>query len=458
MFFTDYAFFVFLPVVFCLYWLIPFPRQNLALTIASYTFYCWNIPWIGLLKLVVSLTNWYAAIYIEKYPNKRKSFLVLSIAITLSILVWFKYTVFIIENLRTIFPWLPIHLSILLPAGISFFTFQALAYTIDVYRKELPAEKNIIDFMLFVSFFPQLVAGPIERSGNLLKQVSKPRVWSWIQFWLGVDLIIIGYVKKVVVADNVATYVNMIFDLKSPSTLLIFIGGIAFSIQLLADFSAYTDIARGCAKILGFNLMENFNNPYLSKTPSEFWRRWHISLSNWIRDYVYISLGGSRVGLVRWIINMLIVWFLCGLWHGAGWNFILWGLYWGLLIIIYRILGINGSSRYSWIILWPLCYFLTVIGWILFRTKEVSNIYNYLSLSAWHLNYPQFNVSIATLFLSIIYAIPLFILLFGKFTFTRWQGLSRYQIPIRIGGYFFALFLIMIFSAEKGSDFYYFQF
>lgn len=274
----------------------------------------------------------------------------------------------------------------------------------------------------------------------------------------GIDLLLIGYVKKLVIADNVAVYVTMIFDLKAPSMLLLFIGGVGFSIQILADFSSYTDIARGCAKLLGFELIENFDRPYLATTPSDFWRRWHMSLSNCIRDYIYFPLGGSKVSTGRWVLNILFTWLLCGLWHGAGWNFIAWGLYWGVLLIAYRFITVIPDVRYATLLRLPLMFFWIVCGWILFRTKELHLFSTYVQQPLFPSQSVTLWATIATLCICIFFAIPL-ILMRAALSWPRFLSwMNSFAAPSRIVAYSVALLLIMLFSAEQSADFYYFQF
>jgi alginate O-acetyltransferase complex protein AlgI len=463
MFFTDIPFFIFLPIVVICYWMLKHRQQNVLLLGASYLFYGWAVPWTAFLMLGVTVLHFYTAQWIERLNaegNARgsKQLLILCTVVSLTILSWFKYTNFVLDNLKIFFPSLPVHLSILLPAGVSFFTFHALAYTIDVYKKEFKAEHNFVDFALFMAFFPQLVAGPISRASNLLTQVNQRRSYSWAQVVQGIDLLLIGYVKKLVIADNVAVYVNMIFDLKSPSMLMLFVGGIGFSIQILADFSSYTDIARGCSKLLGFELIENFDRPYLATSPSEFWKRWHMSLSNCIRDYIYFPLGGSKVTTLRWIGNIVFTWILCGLWHGAGWNFIAWGLYWGILLILYRFITIIPDSKLSFILRLPIMFFWIVCGWILFRTKELHLFYGYIQQPLIATNTIYLWAIYATLSVFLIFSLPLIGMRIAMSWPTVNEAIKRYALPSRILGYSFAILLIMLFSAEQSADFYYFQF
>lgn len=458
MFFTDIEFFIFLPITVVLYWVFPLALRYPFLLLASYFCYAYRIPWIAAIMATVALTNWGAALLIERYPERKKMLMTLCCILSLSFLAWFKYAMFFLENLKLIFPSISLTLQILLPAGISFFTFQALAYTADVYRGTARALKDPSRVLLFIAFFPHLVAGPIERSDNLLRQLNSRPSFSWDRAIRGIDLLLIGYVKKVVVADNIATYVNMIFDLKEPSTLTVLVGGIGFGIQILADFSAYTDIARGCGRLFGFELLENFNHPYLSTSPSDFWRRWHITLSRCIREYIYIPLGGSQVSTPRWLLNILFVWFICGLWHGAGWNFIAWGLFWGSLIIAYRFLPSFPDTPLITPLRISIMYIWITLGWILFRVHNLDLLPLYFSPEAFALIPKQLAVNYATLGLFLLYASPLLVgvmiekpvqSLFHRPT-TRWA--------IRVLGYSIAVLLLVVFAAEQGEDFYYFQF
>ena len=278
-------------------------------------------------------------------------------------------------------------LRILLPVGISFYTFQAMSYTIDVYRGELHARRSLLDLAVFVSFFPHLVAGPIQRASFLLPQVESPRRFSAEKARSGFVLICWGFFKKLVVADNVGVIANKVFALSDPTFYILWAGVFAFAIQIYADFSAYTDIARGTSRWLGFELTENFAHPYLARSPADFWRRWNISLSSWFRDYVYIPLGGSRLGAWLWTRNVLVTFLLSGLWHGASWNYVLWGLYHGLLLLVTQVAGqarrLPAPQFGRWLLVPQIAgmFVLTNIGWLLFRETELSAIVRDLTLS-----------------------------------------------------------------------------
>ena len=383
--FTDQGFALFLPVVFLIYWMTRSKRvQNLVLLIASYVFYGFIHPWFCLLIATSTLVDYFCGLMLDDLQRRatvRKLILGLSLATNLCMLGVFKYYNFFVTGTADMLDALGIHyepllLQIVLPAGISFYTFQTLSYTIDIYRGQLRARNSLLDFAVFVSCFPQLVAGPIERAARFLPQIETVRRWNWNRFFAAFPLLLLGFLKKMVVADNLSGFVEQIYMLRHPSAYVLFAGTLAFAIQILADFSAYTDMARGCAKLLGFDLVENFNAPYLAISPSDFWRRWHISLSTWIRDYIYIPLGGSRVSVPwRFASIVLITFALSGLWHGAEWHFVLWGIYHAVLLVAYHGLGLGGRWKpqgvLSLAVAWGTMTALTLFGWTLFRANSV---------------------------------------------------------------------------------------
>lgn len=341
MLFNSYHFLLFFPIIVLLYWLIPLRFRYIWLLAASYYFYmCWNAKYALLLFFSTAVT-YTSGITINRIRNgnaeekKKVKLAKLCVAacfiINLGILGWFKYFDFIFGNLQKVFSATGITLNspsfdIILPVGISFYTFQALSYTMDIYRGEIYAEKNFLKYALFVSFFPQLVAGPIERSKNLLKQVAVPHRFDYEKCREGFLLMLWGFFMKLIIADRAAVLVNIVYNnYTTYPGLYLVIATVLFAFQIYCDFGGYSTIAMGAAKILGFDLMENFNCPYFSKSVSEFWRRWHISLSSWFRDYLYIPLGGNRKGTVRKYFNMMVVFVTSGLWHGAQWSFIAWG-------------------------------------------------------------------------------------------------------------------------------------
>ena len=401
MLFNSFEFMLFLPIVFLLYWFVFKPRrlQNLFLVVASYVFYgWWDWRFLCLIALT-SFSSYVSGILIQRHEGQRHIQRLVSasnIILNLVILAVFKYYNFFMDNLAFLFSsvgyrldW--VTLDIILPVGISFYTFQALSYTIDVYRGQIRPTHDIVEFFAYISFFPQLVAGPIERATNLLPQFQRERQFDYAKAVDGMRQILWGLFKKLVIADNCASAVNAFWteynDLSGLSLLAI---GILFTFQIYSDFSGYSDIAIGCARLFGISLKQNFNFPYFSRSIPEFWRRWHISLMTWFRDYIYFPLGGSRCARWKVIRNTLIVFFVSGLWHGANWTFICWGLYHACLIAIYILLGINTKSKnvvaqgrllpsVGEFCQLTITFFLAVVGWIIFRSENMPQAYEFLS-------------------------------------------------------------------------------
>lgn len=340
--FTDIVFALFMSIFFCIYWLALRNRlkmQNLWLLLASYVFYGWW-DWRFLILIIITSVATYASALLF-YRYKYKWVIFTNIYLNLGILVIFKYFNFFSENLSRLFGLFGIGLDwftvdVLLPVGISFYTFQAIGYSIDVMRKDIKPTTDIVSFFTFIAFFPQLVAGPIESAKSLLPQIKKKRVWDEAQAVKGLRMILFGLLKKLCVANMFGIYVDRIFNNPELTPILVLTGAVLFSLQLYCDFSAYSEIARGCAAILGINLMINFRFPYFSRNILEFWQKWHISLMLWFRNYLYIPLGGNRKGKARTMINLCIVFILSGLWHGAAWNFVIWGAYWALCYLAGR--------------------------------------------------------------------------------------------------------------------------
>ncbi len=401
MLFNSIEFAVFLPIVFILYWFVfqkSLKWQNLFIVITSYIFYGWW-DWRFLFLILFSTVQDYCIAYwIEKENSQKKRKLLLSISIitNLGFLGFFKYYNFFIDNFITAFSFFgtkpSIHtLNILLPVGISFYTFQTLSYTIDVYRRNLTATKDFIAFSVFVSFFPQLVAGPIERATHLLPQFYKKRNFNYNLAVDGMRQILWGLFKKMVIADNCAIYANQIFaNYETSSGSELVLGAVFFAFQIYGDFSGYSDIAIGTSRLFGFDLMKNFNFPYFSRDVAEFWRRWHISLNTWFRDYLYIPLGGSRGGNLMRIRNTFIIFLVSGFWHGANWTFIIWGALNALFImpsIIFKTnranLDIVASGRklpsFKDIMNISITFGLITFAWIFFRAENVEQAFSYIS-------------------------------------------------------------------------------
>lgn len=371
--------------------------QNLLLLAVSYFFYgCWDARFLSLLA-ISTLVDFFVARKLEVSTKllHRRLLLFISLSVNLGLLLYFKYFNFFIENFVDVFRFFghsfsPNVLRIVLPVGISFYTFQTLSYSLDVFKKKIPVERNIWRFAAFVSFFPQLVAGPIERASNLLPQFSKQRKFTYALGVLGLRLILWGLFKKVVVADNCSVLVDTVFaDPSAYSSGMLIVGAILFSIQIYCDFSGYSDIAIGTAKLFGFHLMVNFRFPYFSRDIAEFWRRWHISLSTWFRDYVYIPLGGSRVTKALIIRNTIIVFLVSGFWHGANWTFIIWGGIHALLFIPVLLLNSNRKNLHFSENLAPkealleglkmlVTFSIVTIAWIFFRADDLQSALNFI--------------------------------------------------------------------------------
>ena len=392
MLFNSFQFLIFFPIVYVLYWVLVKQRvfQNLLLIVASYIFYgLWDWRFLILLSFS-SLLDFTTAFYMGKSTSSvtRKRLLYVSLIGQLSILGFFKYFNFFIENFKVLFSHIGFKpdfftLHVILPVGISFYTFQTLSYVIDVYRKKMQPTSDIISFFSFVSFFPQLVAGPIERAYNMLPQFSRNREFRFIDFKDGLRLILSGFFKKIVIADNCCIIVDQIFGMHQYNHGLVLIfGSFLFAFQIYGDFSGYTDIARGLARLLGFHLSINFFYPYFSKSIKEFWHRWHISLSTWFRDYVYISLGGNRSGKIKTETNLISTFTLSGLWHGANWTFILWGFINGIYLVfeknlafIGKMIAVPGRLRSAFQIIFT--FLLINITWIFFRSKNLHDTFRY---------------------------------------------------------------------------------
>lgn len=478
MLFNSIEFAIFLPVVFILYWFVvgkSLRVQNLFLLIVSYVFYGWW-DW-RFLSLIVfsSFVDYFTgrALAVQVLPSRRKLLLYVSIIVNLGMLAYFKYFNFFLESFTDAFTLFGSQLNtttlqIILPVGISFYTFQTLSYSIDVYRGKLEPTKDIIAFFSFVTFFPQLVAGPIERASALLPQFLKKRQFSYHQSVDGLRQILWGLVKKIVIADNCAVYVNDIFanyETYSGSTLLL--GGILFAFQIYGDFSGYSDIAIGTARLFGFELMRNFAFPYFSRDIAEFWRRWHISLSTWFRDYVYIPLGGSRSGVRLKVLNTFAIFLISGFWHGANWTFIIWGFlnacYFLPLLLLKQ--NRNNLDTVAQGKLFPsfaeagqmgFTFLLTVIAWVFFRADNVQQAFSYIAhiASSSLLNTPEV-LPKKTILLLLLFLLVEWLqrekqhaLEFQEFRIPR---------PLRWSIYYAILFIIIWFGGIQ-QQFIYFQF
>ena len=400
MLFNSIEFIIFLPLVFLLYWFVfkKLNLQNVFVVAASYLFYGWWDWRFLLLIAITSLCSYLSGTGIERHEGNRrrqKRISALNIVLNLSILCCFKYFNFFSENFAQLlrsFGCEPdaVTLNILLPVGISFYTFQALSYTIDVYRHRLKATRDPAAFFAFIGFFPQLVAGPIERATNLLPQFTRPRTFDCDRAADGMRQMLWGFFKKVVVADNCALFANGVFEnYEAMSGSALLAGALFFTVQIYGDFSGYSDIAVGTARLFGIDLMRNFNCPYFARDIAEFWRRWHISLTTWFRDYVYIPLGGSRGGRWKSVRNTAVIFLVSGFWHGANWTFIAWGAYHALLFIPLLLLNKNRRYRdtvaeghlfpnFKELLQMTVTFGLVLAGWIVFRAESIGQAAGYL--------------------------------------------------------------------------------
>jgi alginate O-acetyltransferase complex protein AlgI len=466
--FHSLEYLVFLAVVLAVYWQLPRRAQNLLIVAASYVFYGWEHPWFLIPLIASTIIDFGCAIAMEQYRGKRRLFLLISIGASVALLATFKYYSFALENLNALFasghiPPLRDLWHLALPVGLSFYTFQSIGYVVDVYRGRFPASRDLIEYALYVSFFPQLVAGPIERAWHMLPQYRSTRIFDPIAARSALLLMLWGFFKKLVIADQSAIVANKVFSLATPAFPVLWAGVFAFAIQIYADFSGYTDIARGSARLLGIELMENFRQPYLSSSPSDFWRRWHISLSTWLRDFIYIPLGGSRCSVARNSENLLITFTLSGLWHGASWNFVLWGIYWAVLILCQRFLTWLGFGRRM-----PLAmkvaftFALTCAGWLLFRERSLTQLLHDLQQSPFAASSAQWQVGVYLALICLFYAVPLIIQMMADRGERRWSeafdltGGARFAAETALATLLLAG--ILVGRSVVASDFIYFQF
>ncbi|MDU3009863.1 MAG: MBOAT family O-acyltransferase [Peptoniphilus harei] len=479
MLFNSLEYLIFLPIVVIIYNLLGKKFKNIFLLLASLSFYSfWNVKYTFLMLFSIFIT-YITGIYIEKnrgHIKKMKLAVFFCFFINLGILFVFKYFNFFADLLNNFSGKnFNIAIDVLLPVGISFYTFQALGYTIDVYRKDIRAEENFIDYALFVSFFPQLVAGPIERSVNLLPQIKNPKKFSYDNLVRGLILFFYGMFLKLIIADRAAILVNEVFgNYKNFSREILIISGILFTLQIYCDFYSYSIMAKGSAKILGIDLMDNFKEPLLSKSITEFWRRWHISLSTWFKDYLYIPLGGNRKGKLRKYFNLILVFLVSGLWHGADLSFVLWGLIHGIFNVLENIFGINKKSRRKNILLDSfrriLTFIIVVFAFIYFRAENIHHGNEYLlaiinnprSLNLMEdLSKTSFGISnIYPLLFGIIILFVFDILKYNKINLV--EKVLKIILPIRWLIYLAFIFAIIIFGVYgpdfSESAFIYFQF
>lgn len=485
MLFNSLQFLIFFPIVIALYFITPFKKRWILLLIASYYFYmCWKVDYI-ILIIISTLIDYICSNKMAKIDlkKKRKKWLLISLVSNLGILFGFKYFNFFSENIQMLFNQYNIFyempfFNVLLPVGISFYTFQTLSYTIDVYNNKTPAQKHLGVFAVYVSFFPQLVAGPIERSNHLLPQFFKEHKFSYDRVKSGLQKMLWGFFKKIVIADNLAILVDGVYNnLDNYTGVTLLVATIFFTFQIYCDFSGYSDIAIGTARVMGFELRENFKRPYFAKSIQEFWQRWHITLSSWFKDYLYIPLGGNRVVKWKWYYNIIITFLLSGLWHGANWTFIIWGALHGTYLIFAIILNSpkqylseiirKYSLKFNKILDVTITFVLVVFAWIFFRANNLDDaiyvIKNMLTDVNEYNNIGMQFRGIGMYFNDLFKCIILIFFLIGYSLYERsddvWQKLQSKPIWIRWSLYYLMLYGILFLAPHSTiNNFIYFQF
>ncbi len=478
MLFTSFAFVFFFLLFYAIYLVLGrrLRLQNVLLLVASYVFYgSWDWRFLSLLALS-TLVNFYIGRALGRSPGitprgrlERTLLLSLSVVFNLALLGFFKYFNFFVDNFLDILglfgfePDVPT-LKVILPLGVSFYTFKALSYTIDIYREKLEPASSLLDFAVFVAFFPQLVAGPIERAANLLPQIAKPRRLDTDQIYAGLYLVLWGYFKKVVVADNLARIADQVFNNYSQyQGLDILLGVLAFAFQIYGDFSGYSDIARGVSRLMGFESMVNFRLPYFALNPGDFWARWHISLSTWLRDYLYIPLGGNRKGAFNTYRNLALTMLLGGLWHGAAWNFVIWGAYHGAILILFRLFERRPVHQDPWggehpcplvVAKMLLMFALTLLGWLFFRAANLAQIGYMLT----HISFATSAESAAFASELFFFVLPLLVVQVFQYFRRDLLLLTRLPAPFRVALYSLMLAWIVVFGVRQSTEFIYSQF
>jgi alginate O-acetyltransferase complex protein AlgI len=471
MLFNSLPFAYFFLLLFPIYWALPRKPQNFLLLGAGYYFYsCWDPRFLALL-IASTVMDYFCGIAVDRIeaPRKRKAFVCLSMALNLGMLGYFKYVNFFAESLQIALDRMGVHvpighLNVVLPIGISFYTFQSMSYVIDVYRKDIPPTKNFIEFAAFVSFFPHLVAGPIMRPTTLLPQIQNKRTFNINQFYQGCYLIFWGLTKKVVIADNLSPIVKELFGRwETIDGGLAMLAIYAFAIQIYCDFSGYTDAARGIAKCLGFELALNFNLPYFATSPKEFWSRWHISLSTWLRDYLYIPLGGNRGG--NWFVyrNLMLTMIIGGLWHGAAWTFVLWGTYQGILLVGHRLLEpylqridpVNPMDRAFWKLARIVATFHFVcLGWLIFASSSLQQVGGMLQAIVKRPAIPAADYLVPVM----VIILPLFLVQLAQYLSKDLNIVARTPWYVRSVFYTICFYAFVLGGNFGGSQFIYFQF
>lgn len=466
--FTTYEFLVFFLIFLATYWLAPNKNwKNLFLLFASYLFYGWIASWHVAVIFLSTLVDYFLALGMVRWRSKASLLVWIGVVLNICLLAFVKYYFFFNTSLSNWLDQVRLNgdiflVKIILPLGLSFYVLKKIGYLLDVQRGTFQPTRDFVAFAAYISFFPQVLSGPIDRPQKLLTQLYEPRVWKSANFYNAWQLLIMGFFKKIVIANTVNVMVNQIFEIGQPSKILLLVGGLGFTLQILADFSSYTDISRGISFLLGLETMENFNQPYLSLTPTDFWNRWHISLSSWLRDYIFFPLrrillknrGVFPEALIQ-SIPPLVTMFISGLWHGIGWIFILWGLYYGALIVIYQLLGLRGGWKpvgfiktfFAWLIM----FLLIVFGWLIFRTPSLSWLWNALINTSLYGTPQELTASFILLVMLAFYAS----LLIAKSLIDRYA--AKYA-SLQAIYYVCATFMIIVFINSSSPDFIYFRF
>lgn len=425
MLFSSLTFlFGFLPILLILYFIIKNRKyKNIILLIFSLIFYAWGEPKYIFLMLLTILIVYVFGILIDKFDKENKKILkkislIICIILVLGSLIFFKYSNFLIENVNLAFKTKIKLLNIVMPIGISFYTFQILSYIIDLYNKKIKLQKNYFSLALYVSLFSQLIAGPIVRYETVEEEIDN-RKETKEDVIDGIKRFIIGLSKKIIIANQMALLADLVFNKHNGTfgTTIIWLGTLAYTLQIYFDFSGYSDMAIGLGRVFGFHFLENFDYPYISKSVTEFWRRWHISLSTWFRDYVYIPLGGNRVNKFKWIRNIILVWLLTGLWHGAAWNFIIWGIYYGLLLLFEKLFFDRILKKLPTIITWLYTFIIVMIGWMIFRSNSLNELLLFIKTMFVYKQTDWLTILADNLstFNALIFVLPAFILSFPIF-------------------------------------------
>ncbi|GAB4546069.1 MAG: MBOAT family protein [Anaerolineales bacterium] len=466
--FTTYNFLVFLLIFLAFYWLIPSLRwKNLLLVGGSYLFYGWVASWHVAVIFLSTALDYFLALGMARWKDRAKLLMWVGVIFNIGTLLVSKYYFFFNESLANALRGIGINgdvfmMRVVLPLGLSFYVLKKISYLLDIQRGTFKPTRDFIAYAAYVSFFPQVFSGPIDRPQKLLTQLYEPRSWKAENLYNAWTLLVMGFFKKIVIANTVTVIVDQIFELEAPSQILLLVGGLGFTLQIIADFSSYTDLSRGFAWLLGLNTTENFNRPYLALTPSEFWNRWHISLSTWLRDYVFFPLRRALLkqkdNLPDFLVQSippLATMFVSGVWHGVGWKFIVWGLYYGVLIVLYQTIGIRGDwkpiGKIKGFFAWLVMFALIVFGWIIFRAISLNWLWNVIAAAPFYRDANELTASFVLLIIIGFYAL----LLVLKLLLDRYA--EKYT-TLRAVYYVGATLTTLIFINSSSPDFIYSQF